>query len=71
MKQVGCNLQPLPKLLLERRSSWSDSSNSKGSNSKNTDDINYMPKPLAVREKFVFDPEHGGGRRRRCKHLPR
>lgn len=30
-----------------------------------------MPKSLAVRGKFVFDPEHGGGRRRRDKHLPR
>lgn len=30
-----------------------------------------MAKPLAVRGKFVFDPEHGGGRRRRDKHLPR
>ena len=26
-----------------------------------------MPKSLAVRGKFVFDPEHGGGRRRRDK----
>ena len=26
---------------------------------------------MAVRGKFVFDPEHGGGRRRRDKHLPR
>jgi len=24
-----------------------------------------------VRGKFVFDPEHGGGRRRRDKHLPK
>ena len=30
-----------------------------------------MPKSLAIRGKFVFDPEHGGGRRRRDKHLPR
>lgn len=30
-----------------------------------------MAKPLAVRGKFVYDPEHGGGRRRRDKHLPR
>ena len=30
-----------------------------------------MAKPLAVRDKFVYDPEHGGGRRRRNKHLPR
>ena len=34
-------------------------------------DPNYMAKPLACREKFIFDPEHGGGRRRRNKHLPR
>ena len=30
-----------------------------------------MPKSLAIRGKFVFDPEHGGGRRRRDKHMPR
>ena len=30
-----------------------------------------MPKSLAIRGKFIFDPEHGGGRRRRDKHLPR
>lgn len=35
------------------------------------DDINYMPRPLAVRDKFVLDVEHGGGRRRRQKHLSR
>lgn len=30
-----------------------------------------MPKPKAIREKHIFDPEHGGGRRRRDKHLPK
>lgn len=30
-----------------------------------------MPKSLAIRGKFIYDPEHGGGRRRRDKHLPR
>lgn len=30
-----------------------------------------MPKSKAIREKFVFDPEHGGGRKRRNKHLPK
>jgi len=29
-----------------------------------------FPKSKAIRGKFVFDPEHGGGRRRRDKHLP-
>ena len=53
--------QPLPSHLLKKKSNWSDSSDS---NEK-------IPKSLAVRGKFVFDPEHGGGRRRRDKHLPR
>ncbi len=30
-----------------------------------------MPKSKAIRGKFVYDPEHGGGRRRRDKHLPK
>jgi len=30
-----------------------------------------MPKSKAVKGLFVFDPEHGGGRRRRDKHCPR
>ena len=28
-------------------------------------------RPLAVRGKFIFDAENGGGRRRRERHLPR
>jgi hypothetical protein len=53
---------PEPTKLLKKGSSkWSDSSDS---NEK-------IPKSLAVRGKFIFDPEHGGGRRRRDKHLPR
>ena len=30
-----------------------------------------MPKSKAIREKFVYDPEHGGGRRRRDKRRPK
>lgn len=30
-----------------------------------------MPRPKAVRHKHIFDPEHGGGRIRRNKHLPK
>lgn len=30
-----------------------------------------MPRPLAVRDKHIFDPEHGGGRIRRNKHIPK
>jgi hypothetical protein len=30
-----------------------------------------FPKSKAVKDKFIYDPEHGGGRRRRQKHLPR
>ena len=30
-----------------------------------------MPRPKAVRNKHIFDPEHGGGRIRRNKHLPK
>jgi len=37
----------------------------------NVNDPNYIVKPKAVRDKFIYDPEHGGGRRRRNKHLPR
>jgi hypothetical protein len=48
-------------LLKKASSRWSDSS---GSNEK-------MAKPLAVRGKHIFDPEFGGGRRRRDKHLSR
>jgi rhodanese-related sulfurtransferase len=54
---------PEPAKLLKKSSKWSDSSDS-GSNEK-------IAKPLAVRGKFVFDPENGGGRRRRDKHLSR
>ena len=30
-----------------------------------------MPRPKAVRNKHIFDPEHGGGRIRRNKQLPK
>jgi rhodanese-related sulfurtransferase len=56
----------------KKSNGWSDSESNPGSNQKiNVDDINYMPRPLAVRGKFVLDVEHGGGRRRRQKHLSR
>ena len=29
-----------------------------------------MPKPLATKDKFIYDPEHGGGRKRRNKQMP-
>ena len=57
------------KLLKKESCGWSDSD--PDSNSKQKDSDSYMPKSLAIRGKFVFDPEHGGGRRRRDKHLPR
>lgn len=58
---------PFPQDLIKKTSSWSDSSSNQNSNSKNVEKENYFAKPLAVRDKFVFDPEHGGGRRRRNK----
>jgi len=61
----------LPNKLLKKTSSWSESSSNPGSNSKNVNDENYMPKSLAIREKFVYDPEHGGGRRRRDRKCQR
>ena len=42
-----------------------------GSDSKNVNNENYMPKSKAVKGKFIFDPEHGGGRRRRDRKLQR
>jgi hypothetical protein len=57
------------KLLNRASNGWSDSD--PDSNEKYKKGDNYMPKSLAVRDKFVYDPEHGGGRRRRNKHLPR
>ena len=57
---------PIPQNLIRKASSWSDSDEK--SNSKNDE---MFPKSKAVRGKFVFDPEHGGGRRRRDKHLPK
>ena len=62
---------PLPNKLLKKVSSWSESSSNPGSNSKNTNNENLFPKSLAVKEKFVYDPEHGGGRRRRNRKCPR
>lgn len=64
--------QPLPKDFLEPKPhhGWSDSSSSNAGSSKKKS-IHYMPKPKAIREKHIFDPEHGGGRRRRDKHLPK
>ena len=59
-------------LLAPNTSSWSDTSSSNaGSSTKKKALLNYMPKSKAVRGKFIYDPEHGGGRRRRDKHLPR
>ena len=64
------NPQPLPlDLIKETSNGWSDSD--PGSNSKNPNHENFMPKSLAIREKFIYDPEHGGGRKRRNKHLPK
>tara|TARA_B110000285_G_C15040183_1_gene571396 strand:- start:301 stop:540 length:240 start_codon:yes stop_codon:yes gene_type:complete len=62
---------PLPKKLLKKTSSWSESSSNPGSNSKNPNDENLFPKSKAIKEKFVFDPEHGGGRRRRDRKRSR
>lgn len=62
---------PLPNKLLKKVSSWSESSSNPGSNSKNQNEENLFPKSLAVKEKFVYDPEHGGGRRRRNRKCPR
>ena len=64
--------QPLPQQLLQQEPhrGWSDTSSSNAGSSQKKG-INCMPKPKAVREKFIFDPEHGGGRRRRDKHLPK
>ena len=62
---------PLPNKLLKKTSSWSESSSNPGSNSKNLGDENLFPKSLAVKEKFVYDPEHGGGRKRRNRKCPR
>ena len=50
---------------------WSDSSSSNADSSMKKKNINYMPRPKAVRNKHIFDPEHGGGRIRRNKHLPK
>ena len=58
---------PLPSDLLKfekKTSTWSDSDSP-------VDKENQFPKSKAVRGKFVYDPEHGGGRRRRDKHLPK
>lgn len=33
--------------------------------------IHYVPKPKAIQGVHIYDPEHGGGRIRRNKHLPR
>lgn len=57
---------PLPQEILQTAklgSSWSNSD--LGSGSKKED----MPVPLAVKEKFIYDPENGGGRRRRDRVL--
>jgi hypothetical protein len=64
--------QPLPQQLLQQKPhhGWSDSSSSNAGSSQKKS-IHYMPKPKAVRDKHIFDPEHGGGRRRRDKHLPK
>jgi hypothetical protein len=56
-------------LIKEQSNGWSDSD--PGSDSKNPNHENFMPKSKAIREKFIFDPEHGGGRKRRNKHLPK
>jgi hypothetical protein len=66
------NPMPVPITIMKKAASggWSDSDPDSNSKLKSTDE-NYMPKSLAVRGKFVFDPEHGGGRRRRDKHLPK
>jgi hypothetical protein len=59
--------KPLPTQLLAKASKggWDSESDS---NSKNDE---LFPKSKAVRGKFIYDPEHGGGRRRRDKHLPK
>ena len=62
---------PLPNKLLKKTSSWSESSSNPGSNSKNPNDENLFPKSLANKDKFIYDPEHGGGRRRRNRKCPR
>ena len=61
----------IPNKLLKKASSWSESSSNPGSDSKNVNNENYMPKSKAVKGKFIFDPEHGGGRRRRDRKLQR
>ena len=64
-QNINFNNKPLPKTLIKKASNgWSDSD--QGSNKKDEN----MPKSLAVRGKFIYDPEHGGGRRRRDKQLP-
>ena len=57
-------IQPiLPQNFLnQRKSSWDDSSSSNPSSQKK--------RPLAVRGKFIYDPENGGGRQRRDKRIP-
>ena len=71
-KNVG---RPLPQQLLKDRVvhqyGWSDSSSSNADSSMKKKNINYMPRPKAVRHKHIFDPEHGGGRIRRNKHQPK
>jgi len=63
---------PLPQQFLQpsKKIGWSDTSSSNAGSSQKKK-LNYMPKSKAIRGKFIFDPEHGGGRRRRDKHLPK
>jgi hypothetical protein len=55
---------------MKKASSWSDTSSSNASSNRKND-INYMPKPLAIRGVHIFDPEHGGGRIRKNRQMPR
>jgi hypothetical protein len=55
---------------MKKASSWSDTSSSNASSNRKKD-INYMPKPLAIRGVHIFDPEHGGGRIRKNRQMPR
>ena len=68
LQQLIC--RPLPQSLLNPKpSSWSDSD--PGSNSKNPNSQFYIERPKAIKEKFIYDPENGGGRKRRDKRQPR